>query len=105
MTSKTTSPPAASPPNSSSAWVRRRRTFWPASPPISASGQLDFADETERTTWHYTPVPRQGLPFTQMDRTQQRLAQALVATGLSRTGFVTASTIMGIETTSDFIEG
>ncbi|MCB0188192.1 MAG: DUF3500 domain-containing protein, partial [Caldilineaceae bacterium] len=43
--------------------------------------------------------------FTQMDRTQQRLAQALVATGLSRTGFVTASTIMGIETTLDFIEG
>lgn len=70
-----------------------------------ATAQLDFADSEERTTWHYTPVPRKGLPFTQMDRTQQRLAQALVATGLSRTGYVTASTIMGIETTLDFIEG
>lgn len=70
-----------------------------------ATAQLDFADETERTTWHYTPVARKGLPFTQMDRTQQRLAQALVATGLSRAGYVTASTIMGIETTLDFIEG
>lgn len=70
-----------------------------------ATAQLDFADQEERTTWHYTPVDRKGLPFTQMDRNQQRRAQALVATGLSRTGYVTASTIMGIETTLDFIEG
>ena len=70
-----------------------------------ATAQLEFADQEERTTWHYTPVDRKGLPFTQMDRQQQRAAQALVATGLSRSGYVTASTIMGIETTLDFLEG
>ena len=66
---------------------------------------FEFADEKERTFWHYTPIPRQGLPFKEMDRRQQRLAQQLVATGLSRAGYVAASTIMGLETTLDMIEG
>lgn len=67
--------------------------------------QLDFADQAERTTWHYTPTERQGLPFTQMDRGQQRLAQQLVMTGLSRAGYNTATTIMGLETLLDAKEG
>jgi hypothetical protein len=67
--------------------------------------QLDFADESERTRWYYTPTPRRGLPFSQMDRRQQRLAQALIMTGLSRPGWVTAGTIMGLETTLDGLEG
>ncbi|MEM7125733.1 MAG: DUF3500 domain-containing protein [Chloroflexota bacterium] len=63
--------------------------------------QLDFSDQSERTNWHYTPVERKGLPFTEMDRQQQRLAQKLVTTGLSRGGYNTATTIMGIETLLD----
>ncbi|MEZ4730629.1 MAG: DUF3500 domain-containing protein [Caldilineaceae bacterium] len=70
-----------------------------------ATAQLDFADQAERTTWHYTPTPRQGLPFTEMDRTQQRLAQKLIMTGLSRGGYNTATTIMGLETLLDAKEG
>ncbi|MBX3012331.1 MAG: DUF3500 domain-containing protein [Caldilineaceae bacterium] len=70
-----------------------------------AAAQLDFANQAERTTWHYTPTPRQGLPFTEMDRKQQRLAQALVMTGLSRGGYNTATTIMGLETLLDAKEG
>jgi hypothetical protein len=70
-----------------------------------AKAQLDFADEAERTRWHYTPTPRRGLPLSEMDRQQQRLAQRLIVTGLSRAGWVTASTIMGQETTLDAIEG
>jgi len=70
-----------------------------------AKAQLDFADEAARSTWYYTPVLRQGLPFTEMDRTQQRLAQRLIRTGLSKEGWVTASTIMGLETTLDGLEG
>ena len=65
---------------------------------------LPFEDQQERINWHYTPTPRSGLPFTEMDRTQQRLAQRLIATGLSRAGYVTTSTIMGLETTLDAIE-
>jgi len=66
---------------------------------------LDFADQAKRTSWYYTPTARDGLPLAEMDRRQQRLAHALVATGLSRAGYVTASTIMGLETTLDEIEG
>lgn len=66
---------------------------------------LDFADEVERTTWYYTPTQRPGLPFTEMDRAQQRAAQQLVMTGLSREGYFVASTIMGLETTLDAKEG
>lgn len=70
-----------------------------------ATAQLDFADQAERTTWYYTPTPRQGLPFTQMDRKQQRLAQKLIMTGLSRGGYNVATTIMGLETLLDGKEG
>ena len=70
-----------------------------------ATAQLAFANQEERTTWYYTPTPRQGLPFTQMDRKQQRLAQKLIMTGLSRGGYNVATTIMGLETLLDGKEG
>lgn len=62
---------------------------------------MAFDDQRERTNWHYTPIPRAGLPLTEMTREQQRLAFQVAATGLSRAGFVTASTIMGLETALD----
>lgn len=74
-------------------------------PDQQAKAQLDFADEGERSRWFYTPTPRRGLPFNEMDRAQQRAAQRLIMTGLSRPGWVTASTIMGLETTLDGLEG
>ena len=70
-----------------------------------AKATFRFEDQAERTRWHYTPIPRHGLPLAEMTRPQQRLAQQVVATGLSRGGYVTASTIMGLETTLDFLEG
>lgn len=70
-----------------------------------AKAQIDFADEAERTRWYYTPVLRRGLPLAEMDRNQQRMAQRLIVTGLSRPGWVTAATIMGLETTLDALEG
>jgi hypothetical protein len=65
---------------------------------------LDFQDQDQRTQWYYTPVARDGLPLSEMNRLQQRLAHQLVATGLSRAGYSTASTIMGLETTLDALE-
>jgi hypothetical protein len=61
-------------------------------------------DEKRRTFWHYTPIDRDGLTLNEMERHQQQLAQRLAATGLSRAGYVTASTIMGLETTLDYLE-
>ena len=65
---------------------------------------LDFANQERRTTWYYTPGLRDGLPLSEMERHQQRLAHQLVATGLSRSGYVTAATIMGLETILDRLE-
>ncbi len=69
-----------------------------------AKAVLDFADQGKRTSWFYVPTARDGLPLAEMDRRQQRLAHMLMATGLSRAGYVTASTIVGLETTLDAIE-
>jgi hypothetical protein len=66
---------------------------------------LAFEDQEKRTSWYYTPTDRDGLPLAEMDRRQQRLAHQLAATGLSRAGYVAASTIMGLEATLDAIEG
>ena len=67
--------------------------------------QLPFTDEDERTRWFYTPVLRAGLPLRDMDPAQQRLAHRLLALGLSAPGYVTASTIIGLENTLDAEEG
>ncbi|RME65790.1 MAG: DUF3500 domain-containing protein, partial [Caldilineae bacterium] len=74
------------------------------SPDQRRKAQLDFGDDAKRTFWAYTPIPRDGLPLAEMDRPQRQLAFRLAASGLSRAGFVTASTIMGLETTLDAIE-
>lgn len=74
-------------------------------PEQRAQATFPFTDQEERTRWFYTPNPRNGLPLAAMDRDQQRLAHQLVATGLSRAGYVTASTIIGLEATLDYLEG
>ena len=69
-----------------------------------AKAVFDFADQAERTRWYYTPNPRNGLPMNEMTRAQQRLTLQLVAIGLSRTGYATAATIMGLEAVLDAVE-
>jgi hypothetical protein len=60
--------------------------------------------QDERRRWDYTPVDHGGLPLTDMRPAQQQLAMRLVSTGLSRAGFVTASTILGLENVLDQVE-
>ncbi|MGR6965137.1 DUF3500 domain-containing protein [Geodermatophilus sp. URMC 61] len=59
----------------------------------------------ERLRWFYTPTDHGGLPLRDMRPAQQSLALQLVATGLSRAGYVTVSTIMGLENVLDRLEG
>jgi hypothetical protein len=59
----------------------------------------------ERLRWFYTPTDHGGLPLRTMHPAQQSLAMQLVATGLSRAGYVTVSTIMGLENVLDHVEG
>jgi hypothetical protein len=74
------------------------------SPEQRAKSQFALSGEARRTFWHYTPIPRDGLPLTEMDRPQQQLAQKLVAAGLSEGAFGITSVIMGLETTLDMRE-
>jgi len=55
-------------------------------------------EDSERANWHFVPRTRKGLPFKSMSPEQRRLAETLVAAGLSHSGYETAVTIMGLET-------
>ncbi len=65
----------------------------------------EFTDHGERTRWFYTPTDHGGLPLSAMGPAQQRLALQLVASGLSRAGYVTVCTIMGLDNILDEREG
>ncbi|HKR86196.1 MAG TPA: DUF3500 domain-containing protein, partial [Terriglobales bacterium] len=64
-------------------------------------------DTDERTNWHFIPDNtkvtidtlgvRKGLPLRDMSPYQRHLAGALLATGLSQTGYIKAVTIMSLE--------
>lgn len=69
------------------------------------TAQWEFPSDEERRLWFYTPTDHGGLTMGEMGPAQQRLTMRLLATGLSRAGFVTASTIMGLENTLDELEG
>ncbi|MEM7025290.1 MAG: DUF3500 domain-containing protein, partial [Pseudomonadota bacterium] len=64
-----------------------------------------FPDNEERHRWFYTPTHHGGLPLAAMTPTQQRHVHRLVATGLSRAGYVTVATIMGLDNILDELEG
>jgi hypothetical protein len=54
-------------------------------------------DSPERFTWDYRPHARSGLAWRDLDRSQQKLAYALLASGLSRQGHAKALAIMSLE--------
>jgi hypothetical protein len=72
-----------------------------------AVGQVPSGDGTdaERRRWFYTPTDHGGLTIHQQRPAQQRAAMRLVASGLSRPGFVTVATTMGLENVLDHTEG
>jgi len=70
-----------------------------------ALAQWPWPSEDERRRWYYTPTDHGGLPLGAMSPTQQRLAMALVQTGLSARGYDTVATIIGLENVLDRIEG
>lgn len=66
---------------------------------------IDFADSAERENWHYVPRARVGLPLKEMDEHQRALAHALVATGVSASGYEKVSTIIALEPILAELEG
>jgi hypothetical protein len=70
-----------------------------------AKAGYPFPADEERTRWYYTPTERGGLPLAEMGPVSQRLANRLLASGLSQGGYATAATIMGLENVLDAKEG
>src|SRR4051812_41456230 len=72
-----------------------------------AVGHVPSDEETdgERRRWFYTPTDHGGLTIHQQRPAQQRAAMELVASGLSRPGYVTVATTMGLENILDHTEG
>ncbi len=70
-----------------------------------ANTVFDFKAE-DRTNWHFVPdnnflemrgYARKGITYKELTPEQRRLADALLSSGLSKTGFVKAVTIMSLE--------
>ncbi len=77
---------------------QRQRAVLPLDPSSKSA-------DTERRTWFYTPADHGGLPLSAMSPDQHRRTHRLLSTGLSRPGYVTAATIMGLENVLDHTEG
>ncbi len=61
-----------------------------------AKAAFSLEDE-QRFDWHFIPRPRKGIPFKELDAAQQRLGNALLASGLGQQGFIKAATIMSLD--------
>lgn len=72
-------------------------------PEQKAKAVIPFEDD-ERMRWFYTPVERKGLTLGEMSPYQRHLASALLAAGLSQTGYIKAVTIMSLEEVLKLIE-
>ncbi|MFI5844675.1 DUF3500 domain-containing protein [Catenuloplanes sp. NPDC051500] len=70
-----------------------------------AAAVRPWPSEEERHRWYYTPTDHGGLPLQRMRPAQQQRAMRLVAAGLSHPGYVTASTIIGLENVLDQADG
>jgi hypothetical protein len=81
------------------------QSFLAALRPDQRTKALLTIDSPERLNWDYRPRPRQGLPVLEMDSSQQRLAFALLLSGLGRQGQTKAMNIMALETILGEMEG
>jgi hypothetical protein len=70
-----------------------------------AQALYPWPSDHERRSWYYTPTDHGGLALNQMRPGQQGLAMRLLSTGLSEAGYVTASTIIGLENVLDKADG
>lgn len=67
--------------------------------------QWPFPAEEDRRRWFYTPTDHGGLTLARMTPSQQQGAMRLLHSGLSQAGYVTATTVIGLENTLDGREG
>ncbi|MCI0722911.1 MAG: DUF3500 domain-containing protein [Acidobacteria bacterium] len=86
---------------SSASMAAAARNFLAALTPEQKQKTAFKFDDEQRLVWHFIPhssFPRKGLPFKEMEPTQQKLAHAFLSSGLSQRGYLKATTIMSLET-------
>ena len=54
-------------------------------------------EDKERLNWHFVPRERKGLPLREMDAGQRALAEVLLSTGLSQSGYTKVGSILSLE--------
>src|SRR6476659_8812198 len=80
------------------------------SPEQRGKATFAFANSDERLHWHFIPTgpppsfPRNGLTIKEMNPSQRTLAHNLVKAGLSQRGYLTATSIMDLETVLGALE-
>jgi hypothetical protein len=88
------------------AMVETAKNFLASLTPEQRAKAVNTFGAESRTHWHFVPDAnyeklygheRRGLLYKQLTSPQQRLADALLSAGLSKSGFVKASTIMSLE--------
>jgi hypothetical protein len=73
--------------------------------PQRSQAAWGFPSDDERRRWFYSPTDHGGLALSSMTPAQQRLTMKLLRTGVSKAGYVTVSTIIGLENVLDEVEG
>jgi Protein of unknown function (DUF3500) len=73
--------------------------------PQGSQAAWSFPSDDERRRFFYSPTDHGGLALSNMSSAQQRLAMRLLRTGVSKAGYVTVSTIIGLENVLDELEG
>jgi hypothetical protein len=77
--------------------VRAANAFLTALEPAQRAKALFEFEDAERLNWHFVPRARRGLSLREMTVQQRELARAVLQAGLSRRGYLTASTIIELE--------
>jgi hypothetical protein len=77
--------------------VQAANAFLASLEPVQRSKALFEFEDAERLNWHFVPRTRRGLPLKEMSAEQRGLARGILRAGLSRRGYLTASTIIELE--------
>ena len=89
------------------AMTKSATAFLDSLTPEQREKAADPLNSPDRTHWNFIPTnmfPRQGLPIKEMTEPQRKLAHELLKAGLSQRGYLTASSIMDLETVLGALE-